>query len=124
MLERQDSRRNFLKILGISASAPMLGASALSVFNEHPQIKELNAEQREFMNRYGAWMDEFMKVNSIKKVQPNNLVNRMKLMELSEKAAAFKPEIAKHMEDETFALIFKISLERIGHDIEAGRSPV
>jgi hypothetical protein len=116
MTEQQSSRRNFLKVLGLSASAPLVGASAFAAFNDHPKIRELNPDQLEFMNRYGKWMDEFLELAHKKKKNPDSLAIGSKMMELSEKAEAFKPELAEHMKDETFALIFKVTVEQIGKE--------
>jgi len=117
MPDQQSSRRDFLKLLGLSAGVPLVGTSALAAFNDHPKLRELNPKQREFMTRYRKWMDEFLEAARMKKAHPENLVNGLKMMDLSEKAAAFKPELAEHMKDETFALIFKITLEQMGKEI-------
>ena len=117
MSQQQASRRDFLKVLGVTAGAPLIGTSAFAAFQEHPKVHELNASQLDFMKRYGNWMDEFLQTHRGRKANPDSAELRNKMKELTEQAIVFKPELAAHMKDETFALIFNITVERMGQEI-------
>ena len=118
MSEQQSSRRNFLKFLGLSASATLVSTSALASFIDKTEIRKLNPEQQEFIMRYGKWMDEFIEVIRLQKSDPNNIENHKKMITLTEKAEKFQPELTEFMQDETFALVYKISIERVSKDIK------
>ncbi len=117
MSEQQSSRRKFLKILGLTGAASMVGTNALASFNEPSEILKLNAEQQEFMIRYGKWMDEFLEVIRIKKKNPNNPENNEKMVTLTEKAQKMKPELTAFLKDEIFSIIYMASIKRVRDEI-------
>lgn len=117
MSDQQSSRRNFLKILGLSAGASLAGKNALAAFVNKEEIRKLNPAQQEFMIRYGKWMDEFTEVIRIQKAEPENMENQKKMVALTERAEKFQPELAGFMKDETFALIYKASIQRVTNEI-------
>jgi hypothetical protein len=113
MSETQSSRRNFLKILGLSAGATLAGKSALAAFVNKEEILKLTPAQQEFMIRYGIWMDEFAETNRQVKADPASAEHRKRMMLLSEKAEKFQPELAMYMKDGTFAMVYKESIQRV-----------
>lgn len=117
MSEEQSTRRNFLKILGISAGSALAGTSAVAGFADPGIIHKLNPEQQEFMNRYGKWMDEFIKVIRVQNADRDNAENNMRMIALTEQAESFKPELDEFMKDETFAMIYSASIERMSREI-------
>ena len=117
MSEQQSSRRKFLKILGLTGAASMVGPNALASFNEPSEILKLNAEQQEFMIRYGKWMDEFLEVIRIKKKSPDNHINNEKMVALTEKVQKMKPELTAFLNDETFSIIYMASIKRVRDEI-------
>ncbi len=117
MSEQQSTRRKFLKYLGLSAGATLATSSVMASFVDHDDIKSLNAEQQEFMVRYGKWMDEFTDAIRIKKSDPESLENNKRVMTLSEKAEKFKPELDVFMEDGVFQVIFKDAIKRVTIEI-------
>lgn len=117
MSKKQSSRRNFLQFLGLSAGASMVSATALGSMIDAAEIKKLNPKQQKFMMRYGEWMNEFIEAAQIKKTDPGNNENNMKMTTLAEVAEDFKPELAEFMQDETFRLIYKASIERVTKEI-------
>lgn len=117
MSENQSTRRKFLQFIGLTASATVVSKSALANFTRPEEILKLNSVQQEFMIRYGKWMDEFTEVVRIQKTAPDNLENHKKMIALTEKATAFQPELAEFMKDETFSLIYKVSIERMSKEI-------
>lgn len=117
MSEEQSTRRNFLKIIGLSAGASMVGTSTIASFVNHSEIQKLNTEQLEFMLRYGTWMDDFTEVVRVQKTEPDNHENNMKMISLTTKAEELQPELSVFMKDETFSLIYLASIKRLSDEI-------
>jgi hypothetical protein len=117
MANKQSTRRNFLQLLGLSASATLVSTTALAGIIDTTEIKKLNPKQQAFMIGYAKWMDAFIKVIRIKKTDPDNKENNKKLIALTEKAEKFKPELSEYMKDETFRLIYQASIERMSKEI-------
>lgn len=117
MSAQQSTRRNFLRFFGLSATASMMSANALAGIIVEGEIKKLKPVQQAFMVRYSQWMDEFIEAIRIKKNDPGNPENNNRIMNLTNKADAFKPELNEHMKDETFRLIYAASIERMSKEI-------
>lgn len=117
MPEKQSTRRNFLQLLGLSASASLVNTTALASIIDTTDIRKLNPKQQAFMIRYGKWINEFIAVIRIRKTDPGNNENNKKMTTLTETAEKFKPALTEFMKDETFQLIYKASIERITKEI-------
>ena len=117
MSDNQDSRRKFLQLLGLSAGATLVSTTGIAGFVDTETIYKLNPEQQEFMMRYGQWMDEFIEVIRVQKSEPDNLKNNHMMISLTERAEEIQPELAKFMKDETFSMIYKVSIERMSKEI-------
>jgi hypothetical protein len=117
MSEKQSTRKYFLQFLGLSAGAAMISTTALASMVDATEIRKLNSRQQAFMIPYGKWMNEFMKVATIKKTDPGNKENNKKMANLAIVAEKFKPDLTEFMKDETFRLIYKASIERITNEI-------
>lgn len=117
MSTQQSNRRNFLRFIGLSAGASLVSGNVLAGVIEAQEIKKLNPVQQAFMVRYSQWMDEFIEAIRSKKKDPGNPENNNRIMNLTNKADAFKPELNEHMKDETFRLIYAASIERMSKEI-------
>lgn len=117
MTDQDSTRRKFLKILGITAGAGLVSTGALAKIIDHQAIHTLNPEQQEFMLRYGQWMDEFIEVIAIQKTFPDDVLNNKKMMELSDKAQEWQPKLTEYMKEESFALIYHASIDRMRKEI-------
>ena len=117
MAEKQSTRRKFLQLLGLSAGATIVSAGAMAAGFDKEVIKKLTAPQQEFMLQYEQWMTEYIKVIRIQKTDPDNIEYHKEMAALSAKAEAFQPALAVFMQDPTFALIFKVSIERMVKEI-------
>jgi hypothetical protein len=115
--QKHSTRRKFLRFLGLSAGASLITSTAFGRFIKEEDIKRLKPDQRTFMLRYGEWMDEFIEVIRIEKANPGNLENNQKKMALAERALEMKPELSEFMKDETFALIYTASIQRMSSEI-------
>lgn len=117
MTEKQSTRRKFLQYLGLSAGATVISATVGATGFDHEEIKKLNTPQQEFMLDYEQWMNDYIKVIRVQKTDPDNLIYHQQLADLSAKAEAFQPILAEMMKDETFALIYRVSIERMTKEI-------
>lgn len=117
MNQQSSTRRKFLKFFGFTAGATLVASPALALFTDSREIKKLNAEQQVFMNEYGKWMDEFIEVIRIQKTDPRNSENQQKMIALTHRAEEFKPQLDVFMKDETFAIVYKASIERMTKEI-------
>ena len=115
--QEQNSRRNFLRIVGLSAGAALVSTSAFSTFIDKTEVLKLNPKQQEFMLRYGKWMDDFIDVIRKKKVEPGNQEHHKVTMTLSDEAAAFKPELTEFLKDKNFELVYRAAIDRMSKEI-------
>jgi hypothetical protein len=118
MSENQSTRRKFLKFLGLFAGTTMVSTNAFAGFVDTEKIKKLKPAQREFMLRYGQWMDEFTEVVRVQKSNPGDMQNQKKMMVLTEKVEMLNPQLAEFMKDEDFAMIYHGSIRRMSDEIE------
>ncbi len=117
MSDQQTTRKRFLKFLGLSAGASLVSTTAMSAYIEPSEIRKLNPEQQEFMVNYGNWMDEFIEVIRVKKTDPDSVENNKKMVALTERSLEWKPQLTELMKDETFAFIYRTSIERMSKEI-------
>ena len=115
--QKQNSRRYFLRIVCLSAGTVLLSTSAFSSFIDKTEVLKLNPKQQEFMLRYGKWMDDFIDVIRKKKVEPGNQEHHKVTMTLSDKAAAFKPELTEFLKDKNFELVYRAAIDRMSKEI-------
>ncbi len=115
--EKQSSRRTFLQYLGLSAGATIMSATVGATGFDKEEIKKLTPPQQEFMLTYEQWMNENIQVLREQKTDPDNIKYHQQLTELSAKAEAFQPILAEMMKDKTFALIYRVSIERMTKEI-------
>jgi hypothetical protein len=117
MSEKKSSRRKFLQVLGLTATATLISTSGYSIGFDRTEIQKLTSKQQEFMDRYEKWMLAFIEVVRIQKTEPNNVDNHKAMISLTEKAETFKPELDEYMQDGVFALIFRMSIEKLTKEI-------
>ena len=117
MSENQTTRRKFLQYLGLSAGTALISSTAFANFTNKEDILKLNPNQQEFMSRYGQWMDEFIEVIRVQKIDRGDVQNHAKMIALTERAEAFNPELKEFMKDDKFALIYKESIKRMSSEI-------
>jgi hypothetical protein len=117
MLDSKSSRRNFFKFLGLTAGTTLMSQASFGAHLDQTEIKKLTAEQKEFIMLHEKWMDEFIEVIRVQKTDPENQENNQKMIAITEMADEFKPQLNEFMKDSTFALIYKMSLERMSKEI-------
>ena len=116
-------RRDFLKKLGLIASATVLTASGAVKLTEIIEDKVedivLTKEQAAFLDKYEKWLEAFHDMAKFQKKDPDHLENNKKLMALSEDAKAWQKDLIEHMKDENFARYFMIRTEKITDTINS-----
>ena len=116
-------RRDFLKKLGLIASATVLTASGAVKLTEIMEDKVedivLTKEQSAFLDKYEKWLEAFHDMAKFQKKDPDHLENNKKLMALSEDAKAWQKDLIEHMKDENFARYFMIRTEKITDTINS-----
>jgi hypothetical protein len=119
----ESKRRDFLKKLGLIASATVLTASGAVKLTEIIEDKTedivLTKEQAAFVEKYEKWLEAFHDMAKFQKKDPDHLENNKKLMALSEDAKAWQKELIEHMTDENFARYFMIRTEKITDTINS-----
>ena len=117
MLDSKATRRNFFKFLGLSAGTTLISQASFGAHLDQTEIKKLNDEQKEFILLHEKWMDEFIEVIKVQKTSPEDQENNKKMIAITEMADEFKPTLNEFIKDGTFALIYKMSLERMTKEI-------
>ena len=111
----EQKRRDFLKKLGLIGGAAALtgvGGVVGSLIDTREEIV-LTPEQKQFMDKYENWLEDFRDMAKYQKVDPEHLENNKKLMALSEEAAKWQKDLVQHMKDENFARYYMIVTERV-----------
>lgn len=110
----EDKRRSFLRKLGFTLGATLTASSLISAnIIESSQEINITQDQKEFMNHYGKWMDEFIEVIKIQKIDPENIENNKNIVLLSERSKKWQTKLHGYMEDENFARYFMVASERM-----------
>ena len=117
MLDSKSSRRNFFKFLGLTAGTTLMSQASFGAHLDETEIKKLTDEQKEFILLHEKWMDEFIEVIRVQKIAPEDPENNKKMIAITDMADEFKPKLNEFMKDGTFALIYKMSMERMSKEI-------
>ena len=114
----EDKRRDFLRKLGFTLGATLTASSVISAnIVESNLDMSITPDQKEFMTHYGKWMDEFIEVIKIQKVDPENIENNKNLVMLSERAKKWQTRLHDYMKDDKFARYYMTASERMTMEI-------
>jgi len=117
----EDKRRGFLRKLGFTLGASLTASSMISANIIKSDLDmSISADQKDFMHHYEKWMDEFIAVIRIQKVDPENIENNKNLVLLSERAKKWQTRLHEYMKDENG--IFPV--ERIFSEIMGNTSMI
>ena len=117
MSKQESSRRKFMKTAGLVVGGTLIAKGSMANTLNADEVRKLNPEQNEFMERYGLWMDEFTEVVRLQKKEPYNEEYRLRMEALTQRSHDFKPELSEHMKDKTFNLIYLESIKRVRDEI-------
>jgi len=109
-----ENRRRFLTKLGLTLGVTLTGTQVMQGSDlPSGEILKINREQQAFMVNYERWMDDFLVVIKVQKLEPHNLENNKRIVALSEKAKLFQQELVGYMRDENFARYYMVATERM-----------
>ena len=109
MSDNNQSRKDFLKRIGLSITGAALSVSAIAGYNEDTG---LIAEQKEFLNDYEQWLKEFHGYVKKRNKNPLDSENNKRLMKLSAESDKRKTRLELYMKDKKFSNYFnKITRE-------------
>jgi len=114
----EQNRRDFLRKLGLTIGATITASSMVSanILNSKDEL-DITAEQQAFMNVYENWMDEFVEVIKIQKVDADNYENNKNIVRLSEQAKEWQSKLTEFMKDDNFARYYMTATERMTLEI-------
>jgi hypothetical protein len=114
----EDKRRSFLRKLGFTLGGTLTASSLISA-NIMESSSEINItpDQKEFMAHYEKWMDEFIEVIKVQKVDPENVENNKNIVLLSERSKKWQTKLHDYMNDENFARYYMVASERMTLEI-------
>ncbi len=114
----EDKRRDFLRKLGFTLAAGLTASSTISANIIHSDLDmTITPDQKAFMHHYEKWMDEFIDVIKIQKVDPENVENNQNIVLLSERAKKWQTKLHDYMKDEKFARYYMTVSERMTLEI-------
>ena len=103
MANDKQSRKAFLKRMGLTLGAAAVAPLATAADIGYMKDDELNDVQKEFLLTYEKWLGEFHGFVKKQKEDFTNMDNNKKLMALSSEAEEWKKQLEVHMLDERFA---------------------
>ncbi len=101
-MKNNESRRNFLKKIGLTLSAAATTTFAAGAVKTS-KFDSLSSEKQSFLKKYQVWVDEFKKIVEVQKSDLENPENNNRMMKLSEEAEAWKAELQSYLTDKDFA---------------------
>ncbi|MDZ4668937.1 MAG: hypothetical protein SGJ00_13810 [bacterium] len=116
--QQESDRKGFLKMLSKAVGAQIANHPILSALAGNDQVLKLNAEQQEFMIKYGQWMDENIEVIKQMKLEPENMVHRKRMMNLSVQAEEMQVTLTNYMKSREFGLIYHASIQKMKAEID------
>lgn len=115
----EDTRRKFLKKLGLTFGVTLVASSAFSaVVTDTRDNFSITAVQKAFMDNYEKWMDEFISVITIQRTHPEDIENNKKLIKLSAIAKEWQTKLTEYMKDDNFARYYMVATERMTNEIK------
>ncbi len=103
MSKLKQSRKDFLRKLGLSIGAAAVAPAVSASFFGYHNDEALNKEQKEFLQGYETWLGDFHCFVKKQKEDFLNTDNNKRLMELSAQAEEWKKQLEVHMLDQRFA---------------------
>lgn len=114
----EGSRREFLVKLGLTVGTVAVGSAKLSatVMNNKMEFA-LSSGQKELMAKYEIWMDNFIPVIKAQRKNQDDPIVKAKIVELSEEANTWQPQLIEYMKDDNFARYYMTATERMTKEV-------
>ena len=114
----EDNRRQFLRKLGFTLGGTLTASSLISAnIIDTDMSMNISPEQKAFMDSYEKWMDEFIEVIRIQKVDQENYENNKNIVLLSERTKKWQFKLHEYMTDDNFARYYMKATERMTLEI-------
>jgi accessory colonization factor AcfC len=110
---QESSRKGFLQMLSKAVGAQLANHPILSALASDEQVLKLNEEQQSFMIKYGQWMDENIEVLKQIRIEPDNMLHRKKMMDLSVQAEEMQGTLTEYMKSRDFGLIYPAYIKKL-----------
>ncbi len=108
-----NSRRNFLRNLGATASISGIAFAAGS------QLSHFNEEEKLLLTQFESWVDSYVGLITEEKAEGRTLKNNPKIMTLSTELEEWMPRLKKHFTNDTFSEAFAKISERLTNAVDA-----
>ncbi len=114
----EETRRKFLSTLGLTVGSVAIGGAKLSatILNNKKEFA-LTKEQQELMEKYEAWMDNFIPAIRAQRENQEDVTAKAKIMELSQEAENWRAQLTEFMEDDNFARYYMTATERLTKEV-------
>lgn len=114
----EESRRKFLAKLGLTVGSVAVGSAKLSasVLNDKSEFP-LTGEQKAFMDNYEKWMDRFIPQVKAQRANPEDMIAKARIAELSNEAETWRGQLVEFMKDENFARHYMTATERLTKEV-------
>jgi len=107
-----------LRKLGFTLGGALTASSLISAnIIDTDKDMSISPEQKAFMDTYEKWMDEFIEVIRIQKVDSENYENNKNIVLLSERSKKWQFKLHEYMTDDNFARYFMKVTERMTLEI-------
>jgi len=114
----EDNRRWFLRRLGFTLGGTLTASSLISAsIIDTDKDMNISHDQQIFMDEYEKWMNEFIEVIRIQKVDPENYENNKNIVLLSERTKKWQFKLHEYMTDDNFARYYMKATERMTLEI-------
>jgi uncharacterized protein YxeA len=114
MNNNRQSRKDFLKRIGLSFTGAAISASVIANYSS---AHELIDEQKEFLKEYEQWLKEFRKYVNKRNQNTLDSENNKRLMELSAESEKRKKTLELYMKDKKFVKYFNEITREISESI-------
>ena len=107
-----------MRKLGFTLGGALTASSLISAnIIDTDKDMSISPEQKAFMDTYEKWMDEFIEVIRIQKVDSENYENNKNIVLLSERSKKWQFKLHEYMTDDNFARYFMKVTERMTLEI-------
>ena len=105
-------------MLSKAVGAQLANHPILSALASDEQVLKLNEEQQAFMIKYGQWMDETIEVLKLIRSEPDSMLHRKKMIDLSVQAEEMQGTLTEYMKSRDFGLIYHASIQKMKAEID------
>lgn len=101
MSNQNSTRRGFLQKLGVTVGAvALINNEVLADINLNSYSSE--QDRKDFLLKYEIWINDYIEVVEKEKLSNSEISNKHRIMELSEQANGWQPQIKEYLKHEDF----------------------